>query len=403
MGVVIQPRITVIIPTRERCETLGASIRTCVEQNYDNLEIIISDNASLDDTEAVVRSFSDPRLRYINTVRRLSMTGNYEFALGHVQTGFVAIIGDDDALMPGAVATVADLVTQTGAEAIASYSVRYGWPNHLVENARNRMYFRKLDRKVERKDPRTEMKVLISFRDRIPAWELASIYHGFVSTAVIELAKRDGRYFHSINPDVYAALVNSLVVNKFLKLHQPLTVEGSSGRSIGASSSSGLDGKEESRFLAENDLPFSPDLVYAPSIHILIAEAYLQVRSRFPDACKDHDYSTARVCGAALRAAGGPNRARVVKAVTEILAKNKVVAVDPETPISRVSAAWRRFVDAFTGGEVDCETFGVRDVYQASLLAHYLLTLRNEGGVSCGVPRAASRVLSKLRTNIVRS
>ena len=64
-----EPRITVIIPTRERCETLGASIRACVEQDYDNLEIIVSDNASQDDTESVVHSFRDSRLRYIKTDR----------------------------------------------------------------------------------------------------------------------------------------------------------------------------------------------------------------------------------------------------------------------------------------------------------------------------------------------
>lgn len=392
------PRITVIIPTRERCETLSASIRTCVEQNYDNLDIIVSDNASQDDTEAVVRSFSDSRLRYMKTDRRLSMSGNYEFALGHAKPGFVAMIGDDDGLMPGAAVTVADLVSQTKAEAIANYSIRYSWPNHLIQKMRNQMYIHKMDRKVEFRDPRAEMATLISFRrgDRVRYWELPIIYHGFVSSAVIERAKRDGRYFHSINPDVYSALANSLVVGKFLRLHQPLTVEGASGRSIGASSSSGIDGTEEIKYLAENDLPFSPDLVYAPSLPIVIAEAYLQVRTRFPDACKYHDFSIARVCGVALRDASGPNKDRITHAVDEILAKHKVAAVDPETLFSPMNAAWHRFFEAFTSCEVDCNIFGVRDVYQASWLAHHLLTLRNEGGVSSG----ASQILSKLRNKV---
>jgi glycosyltransferase involved in cell wall biosynthesis len=396
------PRITVIIPTRERCETLGASIRTCVEQDYDNLEIVVSDNASQDDTEAVVRSFNDPRLRYIKTDRRLSMTSNYEFALGHARSGFIAIIGDDDGLMPGAAATVADLVKQTGVEAVANYSVRYAWPNHLIEKSRNQMRFDKMDRKIEFRDPRAELAALVSFRrgGRVYYyWELPIIYHGFVSSEVIERAKRDGRYFHSINPDVYSALVNSLVIDRFLRVHQPLTVEGSSGRSTGASSISGIDRTEESRVLAENDLPFSPDLVYAPSIPIVIAEAYLQVRARFPDACKDHDFSIARVCGAALRDASGPNKDRITQAVNEILAKHQVAAADPETLFSPLNTVWHRFFEAFTSCEVDCEIFGVRDVYQASWLAHNLLTLRYEGGVRSG----ASRILSKLRNKFARS
>ena len=392
------PRITVIIPTRDRCETLGSSIRTCVEQDYDNLEIIISDNASRDDTETVVRSFRDSRLRYIKTDHRLGMTGNFEFALGHAKPGYVAFIGDDDGLMPGAAATVANLAKQTGAEAIASYSARYAWPNHLIEQVRNRMFFHKMDRKIEHSDPRVEMAKLISFLpgETVYYWELPMIYHGFVSSAVIERAKRGGQYFHSITPDVYAALANSLVVGKFLRLHRPLTVEGSSGRSTGASASTGINSAEEQKYLDENDLPFSSDLIYAPSLSIIIAEAYLQVRSRFPEECKNHDFSIARVCGVALRDASGPNRSRVTQAVNEILAKHNVAAVDLDTLFWRATVAWRQFSEAITGGEVDCRIFGVRDVYQASVLADHLLTLRNEGGVSSGT----TRVLSKLRKKI---
>ena len=47
----INNKFTVIIPTRERAETLYYAIKTCVEQDYENLEIIVSDNASQDDTE----------------------------------------------------------------------------------------------------------------------------------------------------------------------------------------------------------------------------------------------------------------------------------------------------------------------------------------------------------------
>ena len=393
------PRITVIIPTRERCETLGASIRTCIEQDYDDLEIIVSDNASRDDTEAVVRSFSDPRLRYIKTDRRLSMTGNYEFAVSHARSGFVTIIGDDDGLMPSAAATVADLVKQSGTKAIVSYMIEYCWPNHQLEILRNRMFIRKMSRRIECKDSRAEVKrslAALQGRQGAAYWELPTIYRGFIDTDVIQAASCDGRYFHSMTPDVYSAFANSFVLDKFLRIDQPLTVEGISGRSIGASQGYGVNNFEEKRFVEEADVAFHPDLIYTPSFEVVISEAYLQARSRFPDACKDHNFSIARVCGTVLRNSGGPNRDRIVRAVNEILAKHKAAAVDSETLFSPWNAAWQRLVQAFTGGEVDCAIFGVRDVYQASLLAHYLLTLRHEGGISSGF----SRVLSKLGKKI---
>ena len=60
-------KFSVIIPTRERSDTLQSSLKTCVGQDYDNLEIIVSDNFSTDNTREVVESFDDPRIRYINT------------------------------------------------------------------------------------------------------------------------------------------------------------------------------------------------------------------------------------------------------------------------------------------------------------------------------------------------
>ena len=51
---------TVIIPTRERSDTLQHALHTCVIQDYDNLEILISDNLSQDHTREVVESYKDP-------------------------------------------------------------------------------------------------------------------------------------------------------------------------------------------------------------------------------------------------------------------------------------------------------------------------------------------------------
>ena len=105
-----RPKITVIIPTRERPDTLEMSLRTVTAQNYDNLEIIVSDNFSCDNTEAVVRRNQDPRIKYINTRKRVSMSHNYEFALAHVQEGWVAIIGDDDGLLPDCLEHVGEIL-----------------------------------------------------------------------------------------------------------------------------------------------------------------------------------------------------------------------------------------------------------------------------------------------------
>lgn len=126
-------KFTVIIPTRERCDTLQSSLRTCVAQDYDNLEIVVSDNASQDRTREVVASFKDPRIRYVNPGRRVSMSHNWEFALSRVTDGYVTIMGDDDGVLPNAIKELDVLTRETGAKAVNWMHGFYGWPNSNYE------------------------------------------------------------------------------------------------------------------------------------------------------------------------------------------------------------------------------------------------------------------------------
>ena len=60
-----QPLVTVIIPTYNRAYCIKRSIRSVLAQTYSNLELIIVDDASTDNTEQVVGEIGDPRLKYI--------------------------------------------------------------------------------------------------------------------------------------------------------------------------------------------------------------------------------------------------------------------------------------------------------------------------------------------------
>lgn len=74
-------KITVIIPTRERGEVLAHALKTVLAQDYGDLHVLVSDNASTDGTRDIVHGSDDPRIRYVNTGKRLSMSRNWEFAL----------------------------------------------------------------------------------------------------------------------------------------------------------------------------------------------------------------------------------------------------------------------------------------------------------------------------------
>lgn len=59
------PLVSVIIPAYKQAEFIGAAIRSVLDQTYTNLEAIVVDDVSPDNTADVVRSFDDPRLHYI--------------------------------------------------------------------------------------------------------------------------------------------------------------------------------------------------------------------------------------------------------------------------------------------------------------------------------------------------
>src|ERR1700684_3776538 len=99
-------KFTIVIPTRDRADTLQYAIKSAVSQDYQDFTVLVSDNASVDNTPDLVTSIRDERRRDEDADRRLYMSHNWEFALGFVSDDWQTIIGDDDAILPGALKRV---------------------------------------------------------------------------------------------------------------------------------------------------------------------------------------------------------------------------------------------------------------------------------------------------------
>jgi len=98
--VAADPTFSIIIPTRNRSATLKWTLRTCVEVDHPNFEIVVSDNDSSDETPEVVAAFNDTRIRYVRTPEFISMSRNFENGLKHSRGEFLIFIGDDDGVLP---------------------------------------------------------------------------------------------------------------------------------------------------------------------------------------------------------------------------------------------------------------------------------------------------------------
>lgn len=59
-----QPLVSVIIPTYNRAHCIEKAVESVLKQNYENMEILIVDDGSTDDTEVVIKNIGDARIRY---------------------------------------------------------------------------------------------------------------------------------------------------------------------------------------------------------------------------------------------------------------------------------------------------------------------------------------------------
>ena len=92
--------VSIIIPTYNRAEKLERAIRSALQQTYENLEIIVMDDASPDATPETVESFNDPRLRYIRQDQNQGPNENWRHGIEKARGDFFCILPDDDALAP---------------------------------------------------------------------------------------------------------------------------------------------------------------------------------------------------------------------------------------------------------------------------------------------------------------
>ena len=99
-----QPKVSLIIPVKDRKDYLYHTLRTCMAQDYENFEIIVADDASTDGTKEMVRAMAamDSRITFIDRPVRVGMRDNFEDALSRIKEGYVIALGGDDGVQPGA-------------------------------------------------------------------------------------------------------------------------------------------------------------------------------------------------------------------------------------------------------------------------------------------------------------
>lgn len=95
--------VTIGIPTYNRSGLLMRALQSALAQSYRDIEIVISDDASTDDTAKRVHELSDPRITFLHSDRNEGIAKNTNKCLDHAKGELLLMLNDDDELEPTAI------------------------------------------------------------------------------------------------------------------------------------------------------------------------------------------------------------------------------------------------------------------------------------------------------------
>lgn len=98
-------RLSVVVPTYNNAEFIAETMRSILEQDYDDFELIVADHSSTDATAAVLGRFAaDPRVTLLNTPAGGGAPRNWRRVTDAATGELVKLVCGDDVLYPGALA-----------------------------------------------------------------------------------------------------------------------------------------------------------------------------------------------------------------------------------------------------------------------------------------------------------
>lgn len=93
-------KISIIIPTYNRGDFIGRAVKSVLEQDYNNIEVIIVDDCSTDNTEEVIRGLNDTRIKFIQHTQNKGANAARNTGIKAACGSFIAFQDSDDEWIP---------------------------------------------------------------------------------------------------------------------------------------------------------------------------------------------------------------------------------------------------------------------------------------------------------------
>ena len=275
----MQPFFSIVIPTKNRPNLLRDAILSVLWQDFQDYELIVSDNFNDERTKKVVDQFAtDPHLKYFRTYQELNMPDHWEFATLKAKGKYVLFLTDRHLLCRGALGKIHQVI-QNSSQEISVYT----WPGLIFEKFENetgllRAYL-KADNRLGVFSARQLIKEYGNTQRvdyRFPLMLNTTCYREDLAA---EIRRRHGRLFWPVGPDITAGFLLLSYIEKLTCLSEPMSVLQEIKDSMGLSIAKyGFDFYLNTlRLDLDNWCRYVP--IKASFIHNLIFNDYLTVRA----------------------------------------------------------------------------------------------------------------------------
>ena len=106
--------VSIIMPSCNTANFIAESIQSVINQTYKNWELLIVDDCSTDNTDEVVASFKDKRIRYFKNKKNSGAALTRNKAMRKAQGEWIAFLDSDDLWMPEKLERQIDFMKKNG-------------------------------------------------------------------------------------------------------------------------------------------------------------------------------------------------------------------------------------------------------------------------------------------------
>ena len=94
------PQVSIVIPTHNRATLLRRAVLSALGQTYEDLEVVVADDASSDGTADLIRSLADRRITYVRHEVNQGVSISRNTAIARARGEYIAFLDDDDEWCP---------------------------------------------------------------------------------------------------------------------------------------------------------------------------------------------------------------------------------------------------------------------------------------------------------------